>query len=224
MEFDPIPIGHGMQYYDQNKTSEGNIERNKLFESSMNQTEIRFLQDKLSSSRFYLEFGSGFSTLEALVLVREQIISIETSSDYIVSLSNFIKEKGFDRTKVFFHHADIGETKIWGHPSDDQQIKNWPKYSKVDTDSYSKSFKPDLALIDGRFRVATFINLFLSYPGLSIIFDDYMDRPQYHVVEEVLEPIETCGRIAFFKIPKIKKNSKLTRAIRILQDSILNPD
>ena len=39
--------------------------------------------------------------------------------------------------------------------------------------------------------------------GSVIIFDDYMNRPHYHVVEEVLEVYENCGRQAVFKVPKV---------------------
>jgi hypothetical protein len=201
-----------------------NLESKIPIDSTMTQQEILFLQDKLRISRFYLEFGSGFSTLEALALVRDQIISVETSAEYIESLTNYITEVGLNRSKVFFHHANIGQTKIWGYPEGDQEIKKWPNYSKVHIDIRPKSFKPDLALIDGRFRVSTFINLYMNYPGLSIIFDDYVDRPQYHVVEEVLAPKETCGRIALFKVPKIRRQSQISLAVGILQDFILIPD
>ena len=63
--------------------------------------------------------------------------------------------------------------------------------------------KPELVLIDGRFRVACFLfSLINGSPGTKIIFDDYVNRPHYHVVEEFIKPIETCGIQALFIIPK----------------------
>jgi len=37
--------------------------------------------------------------------------------------------------------------------------------------------------------------------GTKIIFDDYSNRPHYHVVEEIIKPIEACGRQVLFVVP-----------------------
>jgi hypothetical protein len=34
-----------------------------------------------------------------------------------------------------------------------------------------------------------------------IIFDDYFNRPWYHIVEDVIPLHDKCGRQAFFKVP-----------------------
>ena len=61
-----------------------------------------------------------------------------------------------------------------------------------------------MILIDGRFRVACFLySLINAKEGSIIIFDDYTDRAHYHVVEEVIEVYENCGRQAIFKAPKV---------------------
>jgi len=38
--------------------------------------------------------------------------------------------------------------------------------------------------------------------GSVIIFDDYTNRPYYHVVEEIVSRFDECGRQAVFKVPK----------------------
>ena len=44
-------------------------------------------------------------------------------------------------------------------------------------------------MIDGRFRVASFLTtLKKSKKGTKIIFDDYKSRSQYHVVEKIIKP------------------------------------
>ena len=64
--------------------------------------------------------------------------------------------------------------------------------------------KPDVILIDGRFRVASFLfSLMNAKEDSVIIFDDYMNRPHYHVVEEILEVYEYFGRQVIFKVPKV---------------------
>ena len=73
--------------------------------------------------------------------------------------------------------------------------------------------KADVVLIDGRFRVASFLfSLMKAKEGSVIIFDDFMNRPHYHVVEEVLEVHENFGRQAVFKVPKVF-NKKLAEEL-----------
>ena len=64
------------------------------------------------------------------------------------------------------------------------------------------SLKPDLVLIDGRFRVACFLHsLLAAAPATPILFDDYTNRPHYHLVEEFCPIAETEGRQALFRVP-----------------------
>jgi len=37
--------------------------------------------------------------------------------------------------------------------------------------------------------------------GTHIIFDDYMNRPEYHIVEKYVERVEYCGRQCLFIVP-----------------------
>jgi hypothetical protein len=192
--------------------------------TTMNESEVQFLINRLKDSRNYLEFGSGFSTIEACRLVKNTIISVETSVPYLSAMSDYLTKLGVLHSNVFLHHADIGQTGVWGYPVDQTAIKKWPQYSDLNFRNYQPSFRPDLSLIDGRFRVATFLNLFLNYPGLSIIFDDYFDRPQYSAVENVLKPKKQIDRIAFFEVPRFTMLSKRNLACSLLQDFILNPE
>jgi len=62
--------------------------------------------------------------------------------------------------------------------------------------------KPDLVLIDGRFRLACFFHsLLAAAPGTPILFDDYTNRPHYQLVEEFCPISETEGRQALFRVP-----------------------
>ncbi len=50
----------------------------------------------------------------------------------------------------------------------------------------------DLVLIDGRFRVACALKCFLHVGSDCVVaFDDYLDRPHYHVVGQFYETIDT---------------------------------
>ena len=51
--------------------------------------------------------------------------------------------------------------------------------------------KLDLILIDGRFRVACCLKCFNKISDECIIaFDDFLDRPQYHIVLDYYEIVE----------------------------------
>lgn len=60
-------------------------------------------------------------------------------------------------------------------------------------------------LIDGRFRVACFVSALvrIQKPTL-ILFDDYKERSEYHIVERILKPTQLVGRMAIFHaVPNI---------------------
>ena len=61
--------------------------------------------------------------------------------------------------------------------------------------------KPDLVLIDGRFRVASFLtSLRECKVGTKIIFDDYEFRAHYHIVEDFIKPDRIFGPQAIFEV------------------------
>ena len=77
---------------------------------------------------------------------------------------------------------------------------------------------PDLVLIDGRFRVCCFLtSLARAEAGTILLFDDYRDRPLYHLVEEFVQPSRQCGRQTAFVVPaNVDKQLLLATAERFL--------
>lgn len=47
------------------------------------------------------------------------------------------------------------------------------------------------------------MSLLNSDPDTIIVFDDYRDRTEYHIVEKYIKPIAMCGRQALFKTYKL---------------------
>ena len=122
-------------------------------------------------------------------------------------------------------HSYIGVTGAWGYPTNSEEIKQWPNYAINEfQDRELRLPNPDLCLIDGRFRVATFAWLYLTSPGLQIIFDDYFDRRYYHIVESFIQPKERAGRIALFRIPRFRTTKKLKMGVKVLMNNTLNPN
>ena len=78
----------------------------------------------------------------------------------------------------------------WGYPEPDTTDFQKKKYS--DYIRLIKNAKTiDLILIDGRFRVACCLKCFDKInQDCFIIFDDFLNRPQYHIVLDYYEIIE----------------------------------
>ena len=81
--------------------------------------------------------------------------------------------------------------------------------------SGTEEFKPDTILIDGRFRIATFVDVFLRCTGAVVLFDDYYHRPHYSPVEKLLKPRNRQGWIAQFQIPKIRRSKLIQLAVEM---------
>ena len=57
-------------------------------------------------------------------------------------------------------------------------------------------------LVDGRFRVACFLtSLIEADAGATILFDDYTDRPHYHLVEDYAPVVDQAGTQVKFVVP-----------------------
>ncbi|WP_255329139.1 hypothetical protein [Paracoccus albicereus] len=97
-------------------------------------------------------------------------------------------------------YADIGPTGKWGRPTNPAA---WPRFSGYVLDVWSLPFMqhPDVILIDGRFRAACMLAaLAMVRRPVRVLFDDYVDRKPYHVVEDFIQPVEIAGRMAMFDI------------------------
>ncbi len=161
------------------------------------------LRSSLTGARRYLEFGCGLSTQFVARNYECQIRSVETDKTYSSEIQNILRE----RAEIF--HIDLGPVGPWGRPTGYSRRGMFEEYLEV---GFSKSYSPDVVLIDGRFRVAAFLTAVLrSAPGTHIVFDDYPGRPQYHVVEEVLTPDETSADQAKFVRPEKIDDSEVLR-------------
>jgi len=89
-------------------------------------------------------------------------------------------------------HIDLGSVGGWGRPTGYRRAAAFPEYFNAD-------FDPDVVLIDGRFRVAVLLAVVRNARvGTQIVFDDYARRERYHVVEQLVKPVEINHRQAFF--------------------------
>ena len=163
-----------------------------------------------------LEYGSGGSSVLALKSNRNnQLYSCETDSLWLARLSTFLTEEGLsDR----FHplHADVGSTKEWGYPDFTQEgfthdrgtqflMSAWKPWSVL----RAKKVNPQFILIDGRWRVPSFLAAVVNCQApVEVLFDDYLERKQYHVVESIQAPVRMIGRAALFEVEPKKYSAQ----------------
>ncbi len=146
----------------------------------------------LDNSKIYFEYGSGGSTYQASI--RNNIIkiySVESDKKW----QNILQQKITTNNVIYFFSEMNVQPNTWGHPgSNSTQIQriNYSNYIRKLTESEQKSI--DLILIDGRFRVACCLKCFdIINTDCFICFDDFLDRPEYHVVLDYYDIVENTS-------------------------------
>ncbi len=154
----------------------------------------------LDKTTVYFEYGSGGSTYQASI--RSNIIKIYTVESDMVWV-NKVKDLVKSTNIIYLINEMDTESNNWGHPG-----KNATDIQKI---SYSNQIKNlsnedqnniDLVFIDGRFRVACCLKCHnLINNECLIAFDDFLDRPHYHIVLDYFDIIEktTSGRMVVLK-------------------------
>lgn len=156
----------------------------------------------IQSCNVYGEYGCGLSTEYVLKNTSCSIVSIDSSNEWV----NLVKSKADSSKKLDIHYVDVGAVGDWGRPIDYKKRENFKNYADK---LWEQNLTPDLVLIDGRFRVACFLTCLLKAPkDTVIIFDDYTNRPEYHLVEEYASIKEKHGRQAIFITQALTQDKK----------------
>ncbi|MCD0501970.1 tetratricopeptide repeat protein [Bordetella petrii] len=178
------------------------------------------LEECLARASIFLEYGSGGSSVMAAGTGVRKIYSVDSDQPFLKAVQARIQQSGGDSSKYVPIYINIGPTGAWGRPSDRASASLWPAYASEPWSVMGKHQQaPDLILIDGRFRVASFLASVLFAPvGCTILFDDYFDRPGYHVVEQYLKPIRAAGRMAQFVVGSERPQGLVQELLRYCTD------
>lgn len=137
----------------------------------------------------YFEYGSGGSTIQANIRDNiKKIYSVESDIIWKNAIQNNISKTNIT---YFFNEMDTVPN-TWGYPgknATDLQRINYSNHirnlNKEDRDAI------DLIFIDGRFRVACCLKCFdIMNNDCVIAFDDFLDRPKYHIVLDYFNIVE----------------------------------
>lgn len=172
------------------------IERPEL---TLPEAEAAWLTEAYQNASTILEYGSGGSTVMGAELGDKTIFSVESSKKWADMMRSWF-EANPTGSSVEIVPIFVGPVKKWGMPVDDAHFHRWPRYPlKVwDREDF---VQPDVVLVDGRFRIGCVLaTLYRTKKPVTLYFDDYTERTQYHVVEDFVPLTETRGRMARFDI------------------------
>ena len=157
-------------------------------------------KDLLKNSKNYGEYGCGLSTEWVLNNTNANILSVDSSKEWIDKISSKNVEY---KKRLKLQHIDLGKVENWGRPVGYEKSYNFINYFKW---IWTQDILPDTVLIDGRFRVCCFLtSIKYANENTKIIFDDYNNRPYYHVVEKFIKKEQTCGRQTLFIVKNKNK-------------------
>ena len=164
--------------------------------------EAALVRARYARARVILEYGSGGSTMLAASMPGKYVMSVESDRNWAIDLQWKIDQADMSSPAVVWH-VDIGATGRWGRPVADD---GWQRYHHYPLSIWSEPFfrHPDTVLIDGRFRPACFVATAMRITRpVTVLFDDYVDRPAYHLVERFSAPRQKIGRMAMFELEPV---------------------
>lgn len=167
-------------------------------ELTMPEAEAKALRAAYAGAGTVLEYGSGGSTVMAAE-AGASVWSVESDANWAAMMQGWFRQNP-PQGSAHILHADIGDTRDWGHPVDETRLRHWPDYAlKVwETPGFAH---PDVVLVDGRFRLACFLTVaYRITRPVTLYFDDYAPRAPYHKAADVQPPAQMIGRMARFDL------------------------
>lgn len=170
----------------------------------MSDNEKVIFDKSIKKSRHYLEFGLGGSTLRAIQKSKAMIYTVESSPEWISYLRKYVLVRYFESKRLHIFPVNIGPVRAWGYPKSEDFKESFEKYSSRIFESIDCKLI-DLALVDGRFRVACTLKIILACHGnsnIKILIHDFWDRPHYHSVLKYLDIVDRSENIGLFSVKK----------------------
>jgi hypothetical protein len=172
---------------------------NDWLELSFPKAEAKRLRSTYATTRVILEYGSGGSSVLASQHPGKLVFSVESDRNWALRLQAEIDTRALP-SPAHVYYVDIGPTGNWGRPLGPE---GWTRFYRYPLAIWDEPFfrQPDVILIDGRFRPACLMAVLLrTQKRVTVLFDDYAERPAYHSVEAFLKPTEIVGRMAVFDV------------------------
>lgn len=185
-------------------------------ELTLPEAEAAMLRTAYETAGAILEYGSGGSTVMAAELGR-RVLSVESDQGWAQMMRDWFAQNPA-KGEVDVIWSDIGPTKEWGHPVNDQEWKRFARYP-LEVWDLPEFIHPDVVLVDGRFRVGCALAAaYRITRPVALYFDDYVNRQQYHEVEDFLgQPTASAGRMVRFDLtPQPVPTDRLLRMVQLM--------
>lgn len=176
--------------------------------------------ERLSAARSYLEWGSGGSTVTAARL-GIPFVTVESDRFFLDAVRREISRLGYVHPGQDFRFASLGITSAWGRPLLPNPVTaglraKFRSYSDIGGSFAKSESAPDLALVDGRFRVACALKFMLRFGqqhNWVLAVDDFGTREDYGAITEFATFDRLIGRLAVFMPGKPYDEAALRNAI-----------
>ena len=158
-----------------------------------------FVRRTYAEAAVILEYGSGGSTFLAASSAGKHIVSVESDPAWAHRMREIANAHDLPSPPRVVY-ADIGPVGAWARALDHRHLNDFIDYAQAIWAS-ADFVHPDVVLVDGRFRGACFMMAYLcAERPITLLFDDYSKRSEYHVIERLVKPTRMVGRMAVFDI------------------------
>ena len=142
----------------------------------------------LTEDTIYFETGSGCSSIIAKYFAKKTYAVEGCKGFYELGLKN-----GLQNILIFKNLKPDNPT--WSFPGKKSNLDDWKQYFQA----YKAEYNADVILIDGRFKVATAMDIFNKIKNNTIVLlHEYYSRPQYFIIENYYEYIYHWGSLYAF--------------------------
>jgi hypothetical protein len=158
----------------------------------------------LTKDTIYFETGSGCSSVIAKYYAKKSYAVEGCKEYYDKGIANGLKDN------LIFKDLKPNNNQ-WSYPGRRSTLDDWKNYFQA----YDRSYNADVILIDGRFKVATAMDMFDKINDDTIVLvHEYSDRPSYFVIEKYYQLVYHWDRIAAF----IKKKDVKSIPLEVQQN------
>ena len=150
----------------------------------------------LTKNTIFFETGSGCSSVIAKYFAKKAYAIEGCKHFYEYGINNGLKDN------LIFKDLKP-DNPIWSYPGKNSNLNDYINYFT----SYKKEYNADVILIDGRFKIATAMDIFNKIRNDTIILlHEYNFRPQYYIIEKYYKYIYHWGSLfAFIKNSEISQ-------------------
>ena len=164
----------------------------------------------LTKDTIYFETGSGCSSIIAKYYAKKTYAVEGCIKYYKIGIKNGLKN-------VLIFKDLKPDDFTWSFPGKKSNLNDWKNYFQ----SYKKEYNADVILIDGRFKVATAMDIFDKIRDDTIILlHEYFERPSYFILEEYYDYVYHWGRLYCFVKKKNIKQIPLKIQKKYWKDSL----